>query len=305
MTRRSFVVDDEEAGERLDKAIASQLGVSRSVAASLQALVDGRELSNSTRLQTGQRVEVELAEEDQAAIKGQPVDFDVRFEDSDVAVIVKPAGLAVHPGAGRRESTLANGLIERWPGIRDVGEATRPGIVHRLDAGTSGLMLVALSKRAYEALVEQISAHEVERNYVALVLGDVQPPTGKIDAPIGRDPRRRKRMAVLEGGRHAITHYRATAHYAGGYSLVEVALETGRTHQIRVHMAAIGHPIAGDDTYGGGRASKKLGLHRPLLHSARIAFNHPVTGERIEIAEPLPPDLEGVLAVLGEPGDER
>lgn len=305
MTRHSFVVDDEEAGERLDKTIAGQLGVSRAVAASLQALVDGRSLPNSTRLQTGQRIEVELIEKDPEVLKGQVVDFDVRFEDEDIAVISKPAGLAVHPGAGRRDATLANGLLARWPKIETVGEESRPGIVHRLDAGTSGLMAVALSPRAYEELVEQIASHEVERNYLALVIGDVQPPTGKIDAPIGRDPRRRKRMAVIEGGRHAVTHYRASAHYGAGYSLVEVTLETGRTHQIRVHMAAIGQPIAGDDTYGGGRASKKLGLHRPFLHSARIAFNHPVTGEQIDIAEPLPPDLEDVLAALGEPGDER
>lgn len=305
MTRHSFVVDDEEAGVRLDKAIANQLGVSRSVAASLESLVDGRTLPNSTRLQTGQRIEVEFAEKDPDVLQGQPVDFDVRFEDPDIAVVSKPPGLAVHPGAGRIDTTLANGLLARWPEITGVGEKSRPGIVHRLDAGTSGLMLVALSARAYQALAEQIALHEVERGYLALVIGDVQPPTGKIDAPIGRDPRRRKRMAVIQGGRHAITRYRAVAHYDAGYSLVEVALETGRTHQIRVHMAAIGHPIAGDDTYGGGRASKKLGLHRPFLHSARIAFNHPVTGERIEIAEPLPPDLEVVLAALGEPGDER
>lgn len=304
MTCHSFVADEGEADERLDKIIASRLGISRSVAASLQALVDGRSLPNSTRLKPGQRIEVKLIEENPEPLKGQQIDFDVRYEDADIAVISKPAGLAVHPGAGRIDGTLANGLLARWPEIKLVGEGSRPGIVHRLDVGTSGLMLVALSAYAYKEIVKQIASHEVERSYLALVIGDVQPLTGKIDAPIGRDPRRRKIMAVLEGGRQAVTHYRAIRHYDAGYSLVEVVLETGRTHQIRVHMSAIGHPIAGDDTYGGGRASKKLGLDRPFLHAARLAFNHPVTGERIEIAEPLPSDLTDVLAQVGETGDE-
>lgn len=305
MTLHELLVEGDEAGDRLDKFLAQRLGISRSAAAGLQATADGRELPNSARIRAGQLIEVELQDEQPVVLGPQELEFGIRFEDEDIAVISKPAGLAVHPGAGRPDLTLANGLLARWPGIAAVGETDRPGIVHRLDAGTSGLMVVALSPMAYERLVDSIAGREVEREYVALVLGSLSPPTGLVDAPVGRDPRNRKRMAIVEGGRPARTRYRAVEHYLAGYTLAEVTLETGRTHQIRVHMAAIGHPVAGDDAYGGGRASKKLGLHRPFLHAARLAFNHPVTDERIEIVEPLPPDLRCVLDGLGETGDER
>jgi 23S rRNA pseudouridine1911/1915/1917 synthase len=220
-----------------------------------------------------------------------------RWSDEDVIVISKPAGLVVHPGAGNPDGTLANALLFHHPELAEVGDPTRPGIVHRLDRDTSGLMLVARTQRAYDALVEALALHEVERRYLALVWGTPEAPRGVIDAPIGRSIRVPTRMAVRQGGRSARTHYEVIESFAEpDVALLECTLETGRTHQIRVHVAAIGHPVVGDVAYGGNRPS--LPMARPFLHAAALGFDHPVTGERMEITEPLPPDLQSVLAGL-------
>jgi 23S rRNA pseudouridine1911/1915/1917 synthase len=204
----------------------------------------------------------------------------------------------VHPGAGHPDRTLVNGLLARYPEIAAVGEPARPGIVHRLDRETSGLLVVARSARAYDELTRSLAAHEVQRRYVALVWGRLPARRGVVDAPIGRSVRRPTRMSVREGGRAARTEYEVRAEFADPeVSLLDCTLETGRTHQIRVHLQAIGHPIVGDAAYGGARESLPVG--RPFLHAASLVFAHPVTGQAVEVSDPLPADLAAVLAALG------
>jgi len=227
----------------------------------------------------------------------EPVPVDVRYADEQVIVVAKPAGLVVHPGAGRAHGTLVQGLLAQFPEIAHVGDASRPGIVHRLDRDTSGLLVVARSPGAYEALVAQLAAREVERRYLALVWGVPEAPRGVIDAPIGRSSRRRTRMAISDAGREARTSYEVLDAFPGaGVALLECRLETGRTHQIRVHLAAVGHPVVGDAAYGGNRPA--FGLDRPFLHAHVLGFRHPTTGENLRFEDPLGPDLAPVVEAL-------
>jgi 23S rRNA pseudouridine1911/1915/1917 synthase len=290
------------AGERVDRAVALLTGWTRAEVQGLvdreEILVDGRAVPKSRRLEEGQVVEV-LAEPPAEGVPGPDpsVAFTVVAEDDDVVVVDKPAGLVVHPGAGHADGTLVNGLLARYPEIADVGDPARPGIVHRLDRDTSGLMLVARTPSAYEALVDALAAREVERRYLALVWGAFDSPRGVVDAPIGRSIRRPTRMAVREGGREARTRYEVvTTFERPSVSLVECALETGRTHQIRVHLAAIRHPVVGDAAYGGGREG--IVIARPFLHAAALGFAHPRSGERMRYESPLPADLQTVLSGL-------
>ena len=230
--------------------------------------------------------------------EAEPIPLDVRYEDAGIIVLNKPAGLVVHPGAGHADGTLVNGLLARFPDLANAGDPARPGIVHRLDRDTSGLMVVARSPEAYESLVQSLGERVVERRYAALVWGHFDAKRGMVDAPIGRSMRRRTRMAVREGGREARTGYNVEAEWTDPeLSLLECKLETGRTHQIRVHLAAIGHAVLGDSVYGGYRDS--LPLDRPFLHAMSLAFVHPVSGEELAFREPLPPELEAVLERLG------
>jgi 23S rRNA pseudouridine1911/1915/1917 synthase len=200
----------------------------------------------------------------------------------------------VHPGAGHATGTLVNGLLARFPDLANVGDPMRPGIVHRLDRDTSGLLMVARSERAYDAFVEQLSERTVERRYIALAWGHFASPRGVIDAPIGRSESRRTRMAVRESGKAARTAYEVDRDFEKPVcSLVDCRLETGRTHQIRVHLSAVGHPVVGDATYGGSRESIKLS--RPFLHATTLGFDHPGTGERMSFTDPLPENLQAVL----------
>jgi 23S rRNA pseudouridine1911/1915/1917 synthase len=289
-------------GERVDRAVALITGWSRAdVQAMLDAgtiLVDGRAVAKSHKLRQGAFVEL-LGEPapDAPPAPDPSIDVDVRDASADVIVVAKPAGLVVHPGAGHDGGTLVNGLLARYPEIADVGDPMRPGIVHRLDRDTSGLMFVARTSLGYDALVAQLSAREVERQYVALVWGRPASPRGLIDAPIGRSTARRTRMAVRGEGKEARTEYEVQATFDDPVcSLVHCRLQTGRTHQIRVHFDAIGHPVVGDSTYGGLR--EPLRLDRPFLHAAALAFDDPATGERRRFEEPLPPELQAVLDAL-------
>jgi len=297
--RSSFVVPAALAGERVDRAVALLTGWPRAAVQSLlddgEILVDGDVVSKSHRLREGARVEI-LAEPAAGELpRADPdVAVGVRYADDDIVVVAKPAGLVVHPGAGHAGGTLVNGLLARFPEIAAVGDPQRPGIVHRLDRDTSGLLAVARSARAYDSLVEQLGAHTVDRRYAALVWGRLASPRGLIDAPIGRSEARRTRMAVREAGKPARTAYEVRAGYDTPVcSLLECRLETGRTHQIRVHLAAIKHPVVGDASYGGARET--LPLDRPFLHATSLAFDHPATGERVEFREPLPSELQAVL----------
>lgn len=296
-------VPDALAGERVDRIVAMVCGCSRAEAAELvatgQVLVDGVPItSRATRLQPGQVVELD------APGLGAPVELvpdasvpvPVVHEDADLLVIDKPAGLVVHPGAGRSEGTLVHGLLARYPELAEVGvDPVRPGIVHRLDKGTSGLLLVARTPAAYERLVAMLSARAVHRRYRALAWGHLASPTGLVDAPIGRSVREPTRMAVVERGKEARTRYEVLHRFDDPVEVTELActLETGRTHQIRVHLRSIGHPVVGDVRYDGGRQS--LPLDRPFLHAEVLDLDHPVTGERLHLESPLPADLQAVL----------
>jgi 23S rRNA pseudouridine1911/1915/1917 synthase len=285
-------------GERLDLVVARLGGLTRAIARDLTSggavTVDGIVAAGRHRVAAGAVVEF-AAPPPPVGLEAEVVPFTVRFEDEHLAVVDKPAGVVVHPGAGRGRGTLAAGILERWPRVRGVGAEDRWGIVHRLDRDTSGLLVVALDRPAYEGLREAIRAREVSRRYLALVHGAPKAPTGTIDAPIGRDPARPTRMRVQAGGRQATTHFRVERSWPG-FTLLEVTLETGRTHQIRVHLASIGLPVAGDRVYG-----RTAGSPRVFLHACRLGFTHPVTGEPIDVVSPLPDDLAKVVADLDLP----
>jgi 23S rRNA pseudouridine1911/1915/1917 synthase len=298
------VVPDELAGERIDRAVALLTGWSRADVQDLlvagDVLVGGAPVAKSRRLEPGEVIELLRAPAPVAPPGPEPVEIEVRHVDDDVIVVAKPAGLVVHPGAGNEHGTLVSGLLERFPELVDVGDRFRPGIVHRLDRETSGLLVVARSARAYDSLVAQLSSRTVERCYDALVWGVPAARRGIVDAPIGRSPARRTRMAIRSEGRPARTSYDVEQTWQSPLvALVACRLETGRTHQIRVHLAAIGHPVVGDGAYRGIRDS--LPLHRPFLHARLLAFDHPATGKRLRFEEPLPPDLAAVLEHLGPP----
>jgi 23S rRNA pseudouridine1911/1915/1917 synthase len=295
---REFDVADEEAGSRLDVLIGNLPEVgSRSQAAALMesgaVLVGGVRRAKSYRPEAGQHVTVRLPEPQPAGLVGPPsVDIPVLYEDRWLLVAEKPAGMVVHPAKGHSEGTLVQALAGHEPAG---GESFRPGVVHRLDKDTSGLLLVAKDLEVHRRLQRMIRDREVDRRYLALVHGNLAASTATIDAPIGRDPLRRKTMIV--GGaaaRQAVTHVAVLERF-GDFTLLEARLETGRTHQIRVHLLAIGHPVVGDPTYA---RRDPLGVGRQFLHSHRISLVHPMTGESLEIESALPPDLEGVLEAL-------
>ena len=296
-----FEVPDVCDGDRVDRALALLTGWSRSEVQALLAdelvLVDGRAVAKSHRLSVGDRVELLGAPTPDAPPSGEAIAIEVRYEDDDVVVVAKPAGLVVHPGAGNAHGTLVNALLHRYPEMADVGDEFRPGIVHRLDRDTSGLLVVARTQAAYESLVEQLASRSVERIYDALCWGSPASSRGLIDAPIGRSVHRRTRMSIRDDGRDARTRYAVVAQWRRpDLSQLECQLETGRTHQIRVHLAAIGHPIVGDATYGGYR--ENIALRRPFLHARLLGFAHPRTGTQVLVTEPLPADLTGVLESL-------
>ena len=292
-------------GERVDRAVCTLFGLARSQAASMVSAgsvrLAGKPVSTrSRRVSEGELLEVDLpAAGAEAAMVGDPeVSVPVVHADDSVVVVDKPAGLVVHPGAGRPRGTLVHGLLARFPDIAGVGDPERPGIVQRLDVGTSGLMVVARTPAAYESLVSQLAARTMDRTYLALVWGRFDAPAGAVDAPVGRAAGNRTSMAVSARGRPARTRYRVVAQYHDPVdaAVVECQLETGRTHQVRVHMAAIGHPVVGDARYGGARAP--LRARRPLLHASQLGFDHPRTGERCRFSAPAPTDLEGVRELL-------
>jgi 23S rRNA pseudouridine1911/1915/1917 synthase len=302
------VVPEAMAGERVDRIVAMITGVSRSEVAALidagAVLVGGAPVrSRSSRLAIGDEVEVDLPDREEALrlVPEPAVVVPLVYADDDLLVVDKPAGLVVHPGAGQRTGTLVHGLLSHYPEVAGVGgDPGRPGIVHRLDKGTSGLLLVARTQRAYDALVGALSARAVHRQYRALVWGTVASPRGLIDAPIGRSAREPTLMAVDERGKEARTRYEVRRRFAEPVVVTELAcaLETGRTHQIRVHLRSIGHAVVGDARYGGARQS--LPMARPFLHAEALELQHPVTDEPLSFRSPLPDDLAEVLGRLRE-----
>ena len=309
----SVALEAEGSGERLDVFVARRRpGLSRTIVQRLiregRVSVGGRPGRAGQRLERGDRVLVRMPLEGPEPLRPEAIPLTILYEDADLLVVDKPAGLTVHPAgglpagqAGVRRGTLATALLAHRPELAGVGGPERPGIVHRLDRDTSGLLVVAKNEAARAALALQWKERQVEKGYLALVHGRLEPPQGVIDAPIGRDLRHRQRMAVVEGGRAARTAYRVQRYLRGGpsdrdaYSLVEVTPSTGRTHQIRVHFAALGHPLVGDRVYGRPSAV----LRRQFLHAHRLAFRHPVDGRLLEFESPLPEDLKEALERLG------
>jgi 23S rRNA pseudouridine1911/1915/1917 synthase len=301
----SHRVAPEHAGRRLDALLAElEPRLSRAQARRLiesgDVTVSGRSARPSQRLRPGECIEGRVPEPRAARLVAEPIPLRVVHEDADLIVIDKPAGLVVHPAPGHASGTLVHALLHHCRDLSGVGGEARPGIVHRLDKGTSGLLVAAKHDRAHRSLAAQFRAHSIDREYLALVRGAPRAAQGSVSAPIGRHPSDRKRFSTrARSGREARTHW-TVERRLGRYSLLRVRLETGRTHQIRVHLASVGLPIAGDPVYGGGRRSEApAGLERPALHAALLGFVHPTSGARLHFESALPEDLARVLAGLG------
>jgi 23S rRNA pseudouridine1911/1915/1917 synthase len=315
MPRHEIEVTEEHAGERLDRFLAAVLpGHSRS---RLQRLIKegaveagGKPARANALVKAGERIVLDVPEPVAAGPAPEDLPIDILYEDADLIVVNKAAGMVVHPAAGHSAGTLVNALLHHVNDLSGVGGELRPGIVHRLDRGTSGVMVVAKHDRSHEELARQFEDREVEKEYVALVWGVVQAGR-RIDLPIGRDPHDRQKMSArARRSRTAVTRITRATQYRG-VTLAHIAIHTGRTHQIRVHLSAIGHPVVGDTVYGGARRrvapdlKAVQHLQRPFLHAARLAFTHPADGRRLEFTAPLPSDLQGVLDGIQAMQEER
>ncbi|MSO56718.1 MAG: RluA family pseudouridine synthase [Acidobacteria bacterium] len=304
----SLEVSPEEAGVRVDRYLTSVLaGQSRSQIQRLikdgKVTIDGLGVRSNHVVHAGDTIVIEIPEPVAPEPQPEALDLDIVYQDADLVVVNKPAGMVVHPAAGHAQGTLVNALLHEIKDLSGIGGELRPGIVHRLDRGTSGLMVVAKNDRAHAELARQFHDREVEKEYVALVWGVVQPGR-RIDLPIGRDPGDRKKMSArARRTRSAATRVTKSLQMPG-VSLIHVAILTGRTHQIRVHLSEIGHPIVGDAVYGGlrrrvaGDLRPLLALERPFLHAGRLVFHHPADGRKMEFEAPLPPDLQSVLDLI-------
>jgi 23S rRNA pseudouridine1911/1915/1917 synthase len=307
MSGRQIEIQIDEDGTRLDKFLADRLSeLSRSA---VQRLIDSGEITvngelvrASYKVRSGDRVLALLPEEEPTELVAEAVPLNIVYEDEFLLVVDKPAGMVVHPAPGHPRGTLLNALLSYAPELA-ASQDDRPGIVHRLDRDTSGLILIAKRNKIRRDLQRQFKERRVEKVYIALVDGHLQPAWGRIEAPLGRDPRYRQRMAVLAGGREAVTEYHVlrqfsytTGPVAGDYTLVEAEPRTGRTHQIRVHFASIGHPVVGDSVYG--RRQPRLPVTRQFLHAHRLGFKHPASGQRLDLEAALPADLASVLDML-------
>lgn len=307
--RKVLVVGDEGAGARLDVWLAERLNLSRTRIAALvdeeKILLNGQVPRKSAIVAGGDRIEVEVPAPRPAITEPEPIPLTIVHEDRHLLVVDKPAGMVVHPAPGHPSGTLVNALLHHVRDLSGIGGTLRPGIVHRLDRDTSGLMVVAKDDATHRALSDALRKRRVRRVYLAAAWGHLRESHLRVDQPIGRDPRNRRRMAVVPGGRRAVTHLRVRERWRTA-ELLDVGLETGRTHQIRVHLAHAGHPIVGDSTYGEGWERGMSGSGRPwarelarrtprqFLHAARLGFEHPATKEAMRFSSPLPPDLEAV-----------
>jgi len=295
-----LLVAEEMEGERLDIFVTENLeGVSRATVQNLikagQILVNGQPFKASYHLREGEEVEVELPEPQAVAIEAQNIPLDIIYQDEDLVIVNKPKGMVVHPAHGNWDHTMVNALLYHIKDLSGINGELRPGIVHRLDKDTSGVMVVAKSDSAHRSLAEQIKVHSIKREYTALVHGVIKENLGTIDAPIGRSKLDRKKMAVVKDGRTAVSDYEVMQRF-GNYTLVKVSLMTGRTHQIRVHFAHIKHAVVGDPLYG--TTKKHFDLESQALHAHRLGFKHPRSGEYMEFTSPLPQYFEDILTKL-------
>lgn len=287
-----------ESVARLDKFISDNTDISRSYAAKLIedncVTLNGKSAVKKDKVKAGDEIVISMPEPVEIEAKPQNIPIDIVFEDDSLIVVNKPQGMVVHPAAGNPDGTLVNGLLYHCE-LSTINGAVRPGIVHRIDKDTSGLLVVAKTNMAHEALSAQLKERKAMRKYYCIVNGNIKEDTGTVNKPIDRHPADRKRMAIIEGGREAITHFTVLERF-GAYTLVECALETGRTHQIRVHMASLGHSIVGDPVYG-IKKDREKGKGQ-LLHAKTIGFSHPVTGEVMEFTSELPPHFQAALDKL-------
>ena len=313
----THTVRGDEVGSRIDMLISEvELVPSRAIAQKLIekncVRVNGATVTKRHRVRSGDHITVEIPPMEKSGLAVESIPLDIRFEDDDMIVLSKAAGMVVHPSQGHWSGTLVNALLAHSDDLGTLAGEERPGIVHRLDKDTSGLMMVAKSDTAQAALSEMIKQRLVDRRYIALVHGPIVPDSGLIDAPLGRHPKDRQRQAVTDGtgSRQAVTSFRVlerfeASHLDDGYTLIECKLQTGRTHQIRVHAAYIRHPVVGDPLYGRKRLREDLGLTRQFLHSYTIAFEHPVTGEHLAFTDPLPLDLAEAIGQLKDRSEGR
>ena len=288
-------------GERLDKAIKNQeTEISRTRLQKLieegKVKVNGKIEKNSYIVKIGDKILIEEEEPAEIELEPQEIPLDIIYEDNDIIVINKQKGLVVHPGNGNPDHTLVNAVMAKCKGsLSGIGGKIRPGIVHRLDKDTSGLIIVAKNDKAHIGLSEQLKNKEIKKTYIALVRGNIQENEATIQMPIGRSKKDRKKMAVMKKGKEAITHFKVLKRY-GKYTLLEVKIETGRTHQIRVHMEEIGHPVVGDMVYSNGK--NEFGIEGQMLHAKQLEFKHPITQEEIKLTAPLPEYFEKILGQL-------
>jgi 23S rRNA pseudouridine1911/1915/1917 synthase len=311
--KQHFIVGEDETGLRLDVFLSRrQASLSRSqvprVVAAGHVLLNDKWPKAGTRLKRGDQVLLRIPEPAVSGVIPENIPLNVIYEDSSLLVIDKPSGLVVHPGAGNREGTLVNALLYHCHDLSGIGGVLRPGIVHRLDKDTSGLMIVAKSDEIHRILAEFFEARQVEKHYLALVYGDVKDDEGVIDLPVGRHPVERKKMSTKSRkGKRAVTRWRVRERY-GMATLLDVAIETGRTHQIRVHLAALGHSVVGDKVYGNSKRIMDISdqsirrrfreMHRQALHASRLSFPHPVTGRQADFEAPLPQDMDDLCRFL-------
>lgn len=303
--KEELTVDVREAGSRLDVFMANRVtGLSRTRAQQIIAgggvKVNGTLCRNKKKkVEHAELIEVEFSPPEPYTLEPEPIFLDIIYEDKDLLVINKPAGMVVHPAPGHSHGTLVHALLYHCKDLSGIGGVMRPGIVHRLDKDTTGLMVAAKNDYSHRELSAQLKERRLRREYMALVHGSLEPAAGKINAPIGRHPGNRKRMAVVTGGRSAVTRYRVIV-YTDSFTLVKVSLETGRTHQVRVHMAFLGHPVAGDPVYGPDVDASKFPelACGQILHARRIVFQHPRTGTLMEFTAPLPENFRRLIVRL-------
>ena len=302
MNNQELIIVDKDY-RRLDMCLSELTELSRSRAQCLieagMVLLNGAACRQKDGVHAGDVIRYTILEAKTIELAPEDIPLDIVYEDKDICVVNKPRGMVVHPAVGNESGTLVNALLYHFGDLSSIGGEVRPGIVHRIDKMTSGLLVVAKNDLAHERLACQFADHSAHRSYIALVAGNIKEDSGTVDAPIGRHPTDRKRMAVVENGRRAVTHYRVLYRFSS-VTVLALELETGRTHQIRVHMAHIHHPVVGDTVYSNGKNS--LGMEGQALHGWRLQLSHPVTGERMSFTAPIPADMRLALQRLGYPG---
>lgn len=295
-----YIIDEKDVGKRIDIVVSElEEKYSRAMAQAMikegKILLDRKIAKASTKVQLGQELSIPEKIEETTEIKAENIDIDIIYEDEDIIVINKPKNMVVHPAVGNKSGTVVNAILGKHE-LSNLNGDIRPGIIHRLDKNTTGVLVIAKNNYAHQKIAKQIQDRETKKTYIALVRGIISESNGEINMPIGRHPTDRKKMAVVKDGKNAITRFKVLKRYEKGYTLVEIDLKTGRTHQIRVHFSHIGHPVVGDDVYSNGK--NEFGVTSQMLHAHRISFTHPTKNELVEFVAPTPQEFQDVLDEL-------